>query len=83
MLLEKGAQATGYGQTKQKQTVIGITEIVSHGRLFKLNSASTGVLKGPGSGNALSFEEGKVFEVWLDSASTFEAKEGPSGNPQR
>jgi hypothetical protein len=83
VLLEKGAQATGSGQTNQKQSVIRITDIVSRGRLFKLNSASAGVLKGPGAGKALSFEEGKVFEVWLDSASTFEATEALSGNPQR
>lgn len=82
-LVEKGAQATGSGQTIAKQTVIQITKIVSRGRLLGLNSALTGVLKGPGTGNALHFEEGKVFEVFLDSASTFEATEVPGGNPHR
>ena len=83
LLLDKDTQVTGFGQTNQKQTVIQITEIVTRGRQFKLSKSSTVGSKAPGVGKAVDFREGRVFEMWLDSVSTFEATGGPSESPQK
>lgn len=83
LLLDKGAQVMGSGQTIQDRTSIQITELVTSGQRYKLSPASSGVSKIPGSGKAVRFENGQVLEMWLDSVSTFEAVVDSSASPQK
>jgi hypothetical protein len=81
LLLGKGAQVIGSGQTIQNETSIQITELVTSGQRYKLSPASSGVSKMSGSGKAVRFESGQVLEMWLDSLSTFVAAGGSSTGP--
>lgn len=72
-LLERGTEVSGSGTEAQGRTSLVISEIVVGGSPYKLKSkAGAGKVRTAGSGGAVSFDSGKVLEVWPSSDSIYE-----------
>ncbi len=82
VLLDKGAEVTGLGQTIAGQTSIQITEIVNRAQRYKPSLTSSKGASASASGKALRFQSGQVLEMWLDSASTFAAESDSDASPR-
>lgn len=71
--LDRGTTLSGWGSDAQGRTSLVISEIVVGGSHYKLKSrAGAGKVRTTGSGGAVSFDSGKVLEVWLSSDSIYE-----------
>ncbi len=78
-LLDGGTEVQGSGRTDQGRTSLVVKEFVLKGVRYVLqDGGSVGTEKSPGSGGAVSFEGGRVFEMWLAAASTYGAVAGES-----
>ncbi len=76
-LLDRGTEVQGSGRTDQGRTSLVVKEFVLKGVRYVLqDGGSVGSEKSPGSGGAVSFEGGQVFEMWFAAASTYETVAG-------
>jgi len=71
--LDRGTGVSGSGTEAQGRTSLVVSEIVIDGSHYKLKSqAGAGSARSAGSGGVVSFDSGKVFEMWLSSDSIYE-----------
>ncbi len=71
--LDRGTGVSGSGTEAQGRTSLVVSEIVIDGSHYKLKSrAGAGSARSAGSGGVVSFDSGKVLEMWLSSDSTYE-----------
>jgi hypothetical protein len=82
VLLAAGTPIAGSGRTLQKQTSIQIAEFAIGGQRYRIASAAKPSAEILGAGKAVRFQEGRVFEMWLDSTSAFELLDRSSGTPR-
>jgi hypothetical protein len=79
VILEKGTRVMGVSSNVQGQLSVQIGELVLHGNRYKLReSPGLSAIYRTGTGRAVQFAGGKTVEMWLDSATVFEAM-GTSG----
>ncbi|HYN15387.1 MAG TPA: hypothetical protein VES66_06325 [Terriglobales bacterium] len=71
--LDRGTEVSGSGTEAQGRTSLVISEIVVGGAHYKLKSrAGAGKVRTARSSSVVSFDSGKVLEVWLSSDSIYE-----------
>ena len=73
VLLDRDAELRGRGSVSREKTSLRITELVWRGVSYTLKGEGGAMdTQSPGAGGALKFASGRVYELWLGSASTFE-----------
>jgi len=71
--LEPGAEITGSGTVSRGKTSLLVTELIHQRARYTLKSETGGTIaRSAGSGGAVSFDAGRVLEMWLASDSTYE-----------
>jgi hypothetical protein len=70
-LLGQDTQISGTISVRQGTTTVQILEFVSNGARYRLKGTGGEANTGSGTGSAVKFDEGKVVETWMISASIF------------
>ena len=84
VLLERDAELHGRGSVSREKTSLRITKLVSRGASYMLKGEGGAMdTQSPGAGGALKFGSGRVYELWLGSASTYEKTAGEFLHPKR
>ena len=81
--LEQGTELAGSGTSKDGKVMVAVSGFSIQGVPYTLpaKTGSTGAT--PGTGKALPFQNGQVYEMWVSSASTYEkAVAGTSIEPR-
>ena len=83
VILEKGTRVMGVSSSAQGQLSVQIGELVLNGNRYKLTeNPGLNATHTTGTGRAVQFASGKTVEMWLDSATVFEAMGTSDAIPQ-